>query len=108
MGKDAKYKVVGLQSAGTKFDAAACAHMRSFFSMSEWMSIGWAISEAGTGPQGQWKKTGRESGERTWCHEVYALQRLVAAHEDVEMEVGLGKNGHVRVLGHAGVWGLGS
>ena len=66
--------------------------------MSERMSIGWAISEAEVGPQGQREKTGRGSRERTWGHEVYTLQRLVAAHEDVEMEVGLRENGHVRVL----------
>ena len=30
--------------------------------------------------------------------EVRDVQRLVAAHEDVEMQVGLGEGGHVRVL----------
>ena len=44
---------------------------------------------------------------RTPGHKVFAVESLVAAHEDVKMEVGLGKNGHVCVLWHAGVLGLG-
>ena len=37
---------------------------------------------------------------RTPDHEVFAVESLVVAHEDVEVDVGLSKDRHVRVLWH--------
>ena len=61
------------------------------------MSSGCVVSDAGWQPMSM-INVHPDIEVHTWHHEVRALQRLVTAHKDVEVEVGLRENGHMWVL----------
>ena len=71
--------------------------MRSFFSISEWMSRGWLSSD----PAIHMVKgvcTWYQRTVRTRCHEINCIQRLISAHQDVQVDIGDLDGRHMRVL----------